>query len=156
MGHERYAAEPPTELDPKLRWFVPGLCYVHAKMPKSLFEVITTGRPELPALTYRAGKPFYVAPNFYMPNSQWPFTVQGLSQGHAMKLLMELTAATFRINGVAWRFIPQSVKLSDPFRPLAMADVVILLPACDDHQLRIVKLLDNTTAVVEKSHGRSP
>jgi hypothetical protein len=155
MVPEPYTVEHPSHLDEGKRWFVPGLCYAHAKFPQSIIQTLKPPNTKLvPVTSYLVPKPLYVPSNFQMPLDNWQRTIQGLALSDTMHWLMHLEAVTFRMHGKAWRIRVQEVVVGDPFSLLRTTKLFYLLPGAEDHQLAITKLLNGVTAVIEnKQHG---
>lgn len=152
MAHERYTTTLPPFLDDGHKWFIPGLCYVHAKFPASIFQVVGKGLvPQDAVSTLLLNDKLYVPSGFGVPLDNWQRTMQGVVFAHTIRFVAELAAARFRFSdGKVWKVVPQEVAISDPFSPIRVVKALYLLPVTDDHRLIITKIINGRTAVIEK------
>ena len=156
MVLEQYSTQPRSSLDPALRWFVPGLCYVYAKFPASVFQTVKPpGALSVNVTTLLVEPTLYVPNRVNFPLDNWQRTVQALSVGNAIRFVSDLNAARFKCaDGKVWHVKPQEVLINDPYAPLRLVPVLYLMPVAEDHRLVITKVINGRTAVIEKKqHG---
>lgn len=158
MGLEQYSTQPPSSLDTGLRWFVTGLCYVHAKLPASVLQMVKPkGSPDVEVTTLLVEPELYVPSEFSFPLDNWQHTIQGIPVVDAIRLLSDLNSVRFRLNdGKVWMAAAREISISDPYAPIRVVKAIYLLPVAVDHRLVITKIINGQTAVIEKKpHGRT-
>lgn len=152
MGPEQYEVSLPPHLDEAQRWFVPGLCYVYARFPASILQVVKPREaPTVKATTLLLKSALYAPSGFGIPLDNWQRTIQGIRVSDTMRFLSDLSAARFKFSdGKVWKVTPQEMLLNDPLSPVRVVKVFYLLPVAEDHRLVITKIINGHTAIIEK------